>query len=191
MLNELVLKFATWLDSYQSSTDLHESLYMYGWVEGTHVLTLTVFLGMLLAIDLRLLGVAFKEIPASTFVERLNKPMMIGFVVMLISGVLLYYAIPIRSSQSIWFRMKIVLLISAGINAFLIRKMTRGSDMSWDNSPVPPTRIRVGAGLSLCFWALVIACGRMMAYDWWDCHKEMPQFMYWAAGCVNELAAYE
>jgi hypothetical protein len=28
----------------------------------------------------------------------------------------------------------------------------------------------------------------MIAYDWWDCHKAMPGFMYWAAGCVNELA---
>ena len=56
MLNELLFKFATWLDGFQASTNLHEALYAYGWVEGTHVLTLTLFLGMLLVIDLRLLG---------------------------------------------------------------------------------------------------------------------------------------
>ncbi|RLA40109.1 MAG: hypothetical protein DRQ64_05405 [Gammaproteobacteria bacterium] len=191
MLNELLFKFATWLDGFQSSTNLHEALYAYGWVEGTHVLTLTLFLGMLLVIDLRLLGVAFKELPASTLVERLDKPMMIGFIVMLISGALLFYAIPVRSTQSIWFRIKVVFIIAAGINALLIRNMTRSSDMSWDNDPVPPKRIRVGAALSLGLWVLVVASGRNMAYDWWDCHKEMPHFMYWAAGCVNELAAFE
>lgn len=191
MLNELLLKFATWLDGFQSSTDLHESLYAYAWVEGTHVLTLMLFLGMLLVIDLRLLGKSFTGIPASTIIERLDKPMMIGFVVMLISGALLYYAIPIRSTQSIWFRIKVVFLIAAGINALLIRNMTRASDMSWDNDPIPPKRIRIGAGLSLAFWVCVIAAGRMMAYDWWDCQKDIPYFMYWAAGCVNEMAAFE
>ncbi len=191
MLNELLFKFASWLDTFQSSTDLHESLYMYAWVESTHVLTLMLFLGMLLVIDLRLLGVAFTDVAASKIVERLDKPMMIGFVVMVISGMLLFYAIPVRSTQSIWFRIKVVLLIGAGINAFLIRNMTRSTDMAWDNDPKPPKRIRVGAGLSLALWTGVIAVGRSMAYDWWDCHKEMPYFMYWAAGCVNEMAAYE
>ena len=191
MLNELLLKFATWLDGFQSSTALHESLYMYAWVESTHVLTLILFLGMLMVIDLRLLGVAFKEVPASTIVERLDKPMMIGFVIMVISGALLFYAIPIRSTQSIWFRIKVVLLIAAGINALLIRNMTRTSDMSWDNDPTPPKRIRVGAGLSLALWLLVVGMGRSMAYDWWDCKKELSYFMYWAAGCVDEMAAFE
>jgi len=191
MLNELLFKFASWLDAFQSSTDLHESLYMYAWVEGTHVLTLMLFLGMLLVIDLRLLGAAFTNIPASKIVERLDKPMMIGFVVMIISGMLLFYAIPVRSAQSIWFRIKVVLLITAGINAFLIRQRTKSSDMSWDNDPIPPKRIRIGAALSLGLWFLVIGAGRSMAYDWWDCHKEMPYFMYWAAGCVNELAEFE
>lgn len=192
MLNELIFKFASWLDTFQSSTDLHESLYMYAWVETTHVLTLILFLGMLFVIDLRLLGVAFKEVKVSTIVERLDKPMMIGFVVMIISGALLFYAIPVRSAQSIWFRIKVILLIAAGINALLIRNMTRSPDMqTWDNDPVPPKRVRVGAALSIGLWTGVIGVGRSMAYDWWDCTKELPYFMYWAAGCVNEMAALE
>lgn len=192
MLNELLLKFAMWLDTFQSSTDLHESLYMYAWVESTHVLTLILFLGMLLVIDLRLLGVAFTDVAASKIVERLDKAMLLGFVVMVISGVLLFYAIPVRSTQSIWFRIKVVLLIAAGINALLIRRMTRSSGLTWDTDPVPPRRIRVGAGLSLGLWTLVIAAGRSMAYDWWDCSKaDLPYLMYWAAGCVNELATFE
>jgi uncharacterized membrane protein len=191
VLNELLLKFASWLDTFQSSTDLHESLYMYGWVESTHVLTLILFLGMLFVIDLRLLGVAFREINVLTIVERLDRPMMIGFSIMVVSGLLLFYAIPVRSTQSIWFRIKVVLLIAAGINALLIRRMTRAPDVNWADDPVPPRRVRIGAGLSLVFWVGVIGAGRSMAYDWWDCHKVMPDFMYWAAGCVNELAASE
>jgi hypothetical protein len=191
LLNEVLLQLALWLDSHQLSTDLHESYYMYSWVESTHVLTLMLFLGMLIIIDLRLLGFAFRDVPASVMIKRLDKPMLLGFFIMTVTGFLLFYAIPVRTTTSIWFRIKVVLLISAGINALLIRRMTQSSELTWDNDPVPPKRIRRGAGLSLGLWIGVIATGRMIAYDWWDCTRQMPYFMYWAAGCVNEMAAFE
>ena len=191
MLNELLLGLAIWLDGQAWSTDLHESYYLYGWVETTHVLTLMVFLGMLFIIDLRMLGVAFPRVPASTIANRLDKPMMLGFAVMVISGFILYYAIPVRTTQSIWFRIKVVLILVAGLNALLFRRAMQGSVSSWDTDPVPPVGIRIGAWLSLGLWTGVIATGRMIAYDWFDCHQKMSGFMYWAAGCVDELAAME
>ena len=191
MLNALLFQLATWLDSQAWSTDLHESYYVYNWVESTHVLTLMVFLGMLIVIDLRMLGLAFTQVPVSTVADRLETPMMIGLTMMVITGFLLYYAIPVRTTTSIWFRIKVVLIIFAAINALLIRHFTKKHSQEWDTNAVPPKRIRIGAALSITFWAGVIMTGRMIAYDWWDCHKEMPYFMYWAAGCINEMAAFE
>ena len=191
MLNELLLTFAQWLDTHQWSTDIHESIYMYSWIEATHVLTLMIFLGMLCVIDLRMLGAIFPNVPASKIAERLDKPMIIGFAIMLITGFLLFYAIPVRSTQSIWFRIKVVLLILAGINAFMFRAKMQASSGTWDLDPIPPKRIRMGAIASLVLWAGVVITGRTIAYDWFDCHKQLPEFMYWAAGCVNELAALE
>ena len=188
MLNELLLNFARWIDTQNWSTQLHESIYMYAWVETTHVLTLMVFLGMLFVIDLRMLGLVFKEVPASTLAARLDRPMIIGFIVMVVTGFLLYYAIPVRSTQSIWFRIKVVMLIAAGVNAYLFRKRMLESVDSWDTAPKPPKNIRLGAGISLFCWAVVVITGRTIAYDWFDCHKELPYFMYWAAGCVDEMA---
>ena len=191
MLNELLLNLARWLDSQSWSTSIHESIYLYSWIETTHVLTLMVFLGMLFVIDLRMLGAIFPNVPASTIAQRLDKPMMIGFGVMLITGFLLYYAIPVRTTQSLWFRIKVVLLIAAGINAFLFRAKMQASSNSWDLDPIPPKRIRIGAALSLVLWAGVVITGRTIAYDWFDCHKQLPYFMYWAAGCVDEMAALQ
>ena len=191
MLNELLLNLARWLDSQSWSTSIHESIYLYSWIETTHVLTLMVFLGMLFVIDLRMLGAIFPNVPASTIAQRLDKPMMIGFVVMLITGFLLYYAIPVRTTQSLWFRIKVVLLIAAGINAFLFRAKMQASSNSWDLDRIPPKRIRIGAALSLVLWAGVVITGRTIAYDWFDCHKQLPYFMYWAAGCVDEMAALQ
>ena len=188
MLNEWLLGLAHWVDSFPASTTLHESLYMYNWVESTHVLTLTLFLGMLFLIDLRILGLAFPTLSASTMAQRLDKPMLIGFAVMLATGFLLYFAIPVRTTQSVWFRVKVLLLIAAAINAFLFRARMKALEEAQAAQAKLPKRLRVGAGLSLVLWAGVVLCGRAIAYDWFDCHKQLPALMYWAAGCVDELA---
>lgn len=191
MLNELLLNLAHWFDAQAWSTALHESLYMYSWIETTHVLTLTVFLGMLFVIDLKILGMIFPTVPASLIAERLDKPMILGFAVMVITGLLLYYAIPVRTTQSVWFRIKVVLMVAAGINALLFRNRMRDADASWDGVTAAPKRLKVGAGLSLALWAGVVVTGRSIAYDWFDCTKELPYFMYWAAGCVDEMARFQ
>ena len=90
MLNEILLSLARWLDSQSWSTQIHESIYLYSWIETTHVLSLMIFLGMLCVIDLRMLGWVFDKVPASTIANRLDKPMMIGFAIMLISGSVSY-----------------------------------------------------------------------------------------------------
>lgn len=190
MLNEWLLTLARWLDTQSWSTQIHESIYLYAWIETTHVLTLMVFLGMLFVIDLRMLGLIFPNVRASTIAERLDRPMMIGLGLMVVSGLLLYYAIPVRTTQSIWFRIKVVLLILAAINAFAFRARMQASVDSWDLDPKPPRHIRLGAAVSIGLWAGVVVTGRTIAYDWFDCHKELPFAMYWAAGCVDEMAAF-
>ena len=190
MLNEWLLTLARWLDTQSWSTQIHESIYLYAWIETTHVLTLMVFLGMLFVIDLRMLGLVFPNVRASTIAQRLDRPMMIGFGLMVISGLLLYYAIPVRTTQSLWFRIKVVLLILAAINAFTFRARMQASADSWDLDPKSPRHIRLGAAISIGLWAGVVVTGRTIAYDWFDCHKELPFAMYWAAGCVDEMAAF-
>jgi uncharacterized membrane protein len=190
-MNQMLVDFARWLDAKPWSIGLHESFYMYNWIESTHVLTLMLSLGALCIIDLRMLGWAFKDVPASKLSARLATPMTIGFIIMFITGIILFTAIPVRNTQSIWFRIKMILLVVAAINAFLFHRHMSESVGSWDTAPVPPKRTRVGAAISLTVWALVVLCGRFIAYDWYDCGKaENSAFMNWAAGC-NVTAADE
>ena len=98
MLSQLIYDFAMWLDASRWSTLLHESYYMYNWVETTHVLSLTLSLGMLFVIDLRMLGITLPQVPATTIAKRLQLPMFIGFGLMVLTGLLLFYAIPVRSA---------------------------------------------------------------------------------------------
>lgn len=184
-MNELLYNLAVMLDDTQWSTLLHESYYMYNWTESTHVLTLMVSLGMLFLIDLRMLGYAFPDVPASKIASRLSWPMAIGFTVMFITGIMLFYAVPVRSTQSIWFRIKMVLLVAAAINAFLFHKRMTESVANWDTDTRAPSRLRTGAILSLVFWTIVVICGRFIAYDWFDCEQNPGAFIGTLAGCVD------
>lgn len=183
-MNELLYNFAVWLDTQQWSTSLHESYYMYNWVESTHVLTLMLCLGMLFLIDLRMLGLVMTNIPANQIAHRLNWPMMIGFSIMIITGLALYYAVPVRSTQSIWFRFKVILLFAAAVNAILFHFNMKKSEENWDQAGRAPVNLRWGARLSLVFWILIVVFGRFIAYDWFDCEYTEPGIMQALSGCV-------
>ena len=184
-MNEFVYRLAIWLDDTRWSTMLHESYYMYNWVESTHVITLMLSLGILFLIDLRMLGYALPDVPASMLAARLNLPMLIGFVLMFITGLLLFYAVPVRTAQSLWFRIKLVLLVACAINAMLFHHRMNQSAGSWDTEPRAPGPLRLGALLSLVFWSLIVICGRFIAYDWFDCSPRSSGFMATISGCID------
>jgi uncharacterized membrane protein len=140
---------------------------------------------MLFFIDLRMLGMALPQVPASVIARRLRMPMFIGFGLTLITGLLLFYAIPVRSAQSVWLRIKLVLLLGAAVNAVLFHYRMQQSVASWDHAAVAPRNIRSGALLSLLFWALIVICGRLIAYDWYDCAHGQSGFIAAFAGCLD------
>src|SRR3954452_24924662 len=96
-----LLPLCQWLADTSGSIALHESLFMCPLVESAHVLTLCLFLGMAIMFDLRLLGLTMTSVPISAIKRRLGPWMVAGFIVMVITGSLLFYAIPVRSYQSI------------------------------------------------------------------------------------------
>ncbi len=177
-----LLPFVQWLAHTPGSIALHESVYMYPLVESAHVLTLCVFLGLAVMWDLRLVGLTLTRVPASQLKQRLGPWMTGGFLVMAITGVMLFYAVPVRSYQSIWFRMKAVALVLAGLNAFVFHRTIDQRIDRWDTDPVPPRAARLAGARSLVLWTIIVVAGRMIAYDWFDCDKQ-PQ-----RGIVNTLA---
>jgi len=179
-----VADFANRLGATDWSVGLHESFYMFNWVESTHVLFLMVSLGMLVVIDLRMLGWWMSDVPASKVASRIGTPMFIGFSVMVITGLALFTAIPVRYTHSLWFRIKLVLLFVAAINAFLFHRHMNRSVATWDTAKVPPSRTRMAAALSLALWAGIVVCGRFIAYDWYDCGKFSNSVLLWATGCA-------
>ena len=181
-----LLPFCEWLASTRGSIALHESLFMYPLVESTHVLALTLFVGLTSVMDLRLVGLAFRQVPVTEITLRLLPWIRVGFVIMVVTGVLLFYAIPVRSYQNVFFRLKVIFLILAGLNAWMFHSTIFRSVERWNTDPVTPARARFAGAASLFLWACIIVAGRMIAYNWVDCDKPQPPLVVWAAGCPAE-----
>jgi hypothetical protein len=145
-----LLTFCEWLANTPGSVALHESVYVYPVIESIHVLTLCLFLGLAVMLDLQLVGISMRQTPVSELADRLLPWTVTGFVVMVISGVLLFYGIPVRTYQNIFFRIKVVLLILSGLNAFLFHSTAYRKVAEWNLLAVPPSRARIAGGLSLC-----------------------------------------
>ena len=106
--------------------------------------------------------------PVSQLVRRLMPWMIAGFVVMVATGASLFYADPVRTYFNIFFRLKVVFLLAAGVNAALFHVMASRTGPQWDLDSRPPMRARVAGGVSLALWAAIVVCGRMIAYHWVD-----------------------
>jgi hypothetical protein len=178
-----LLPFCQWLANTPGSIALHESLFMYPLTESVHVLTLCLFVGITLMLDLRLTGLALRNIPVIEVVSRLRPLMFVGFFIMVVSGVLLFYAIPVRSYQNIFFRVKAVFLVLAGLNALAFERGIFRTVDRWARDARPPKRARMAGAASLLLWAGVIVTGRMIAYNWFDCDKPQPRWVQIATGC--------
>ena len=163
-----MLGFCQWLGNTPWSVALHESILAYPVVESVHVLTLCLFLGLVVMLDLRLLGVTMLKTPVSEVMERLAPWTIAGFAVMAITGSLLFYAIPVKTYLNIFFRLKVLFLLLAGANTAVFHRMTSNNMSEWDQDPVPPLRARLAGGLSLVLWAGIVVAGRMIAYNWLD-----------------------
>ncbi len=177
--------FLEWLGSTAWSVALLESFWVWPLLESTHIMTLTLFVGTAVMMDLRLLGVNFKSVPISEFTSRMLPWTRGAFAVMALTGVLIFYSAPVRYYHNIFFRLKVLLLIVAGLNAFVFHRGIHRRVAEWDLGAVLPREARVAGAVSLVCWALIVVTGRMIAYNWFDCDiQPQSDFINWASGCV-------
>ncbi len=175
-----------WLANTEWSIALHESQYAYAVIESIHVWSLCLFVGFAVLLDLRLVGAIFHDVPVSQMARRVLPWTKVGFLVMVVSGIVLFYAIPLRTYHNVFFRIKAVLLILAGLNAFVFHRGIYAKVSHWDLA-VPPRPARMAGVWSLVLWAAIIFSGRLIAYNWFDCSKPQPATVTAIAGCTPDM----
>ena len=178
--------FFVWLEGTPWSARLLESLWVWPLLESAHVLSITVFVGTAVMMDLRLVGVSFGGVRASDFTGRLLPWTRWGFAVMVVTGLLVFYSNPVRYYHNMFFRFKMLLMVIAGLNVWVFHSRIHKKVAEWDLEPSPPRAARLAGAVSIVAWMLIVISGRLIAYNWFDCDiQPQPAFVNWASGCAT------
>ena len=154
-----------WMQNSDIGTGIRESIWLFPIVEATHVLALAFSVGVLVWFDLRLMGWGMKHQPISQVHKQMMPLAFAGFVVMFITGVLLFWSEAEKCYLSGFFRAKVVFLVLAGLNAGFFELSTKKTIEDWDKYPIPPVRARMAGLVSIISWTAVIIAGRATAYN--------------------------
>tara|TARA_B110000495_G_C23037086_1_gene619808 strand:- start:2241 stop:2816 length:576 start_codon:yes stop_codon:yes gene_type:complete len=151
-----------WLEMSPLAEWVGGSLIGYPLMLTSHGVGMSIVVGILFVMNLRLLGF-FNGIAFSAF-NPLLKLAWAGFVLNFISGCALFIAQATVFIESIPFLIKIAAIFLAGINAAFIQNLMKQKSVNWDAGDVVSGSVRWLAISSLVLWSTVIVAGRMIAY---------------------------
>jgi len=157
-----------WLSEMPWSIGLRESLYVSPYLTVAHVVSMCIFAGLIVMMDLRLLGVGNMHTPFSEVQRRLFPWQMLGMALSSVTGLTLAFADPMRFYVNIFFWTKMLVMVLAGINALAFHFITYNSVVKWDSTASTPFGARLSGALSIVMWAVVIVSGRLIPYNWFQ-----------------------
>jgi hypothetical protein len=158
-------KICAYLYHSEVGMGIRESVWVFPIIEGTHLLGIALSVGLLCWFDLRLLGWAMRDQPVSKVWQQIMPVAFVGFGLMFVSGLLLFWAEALTAYHSVHFWIKLLLLILAGVNALRFETTAHKNMAEWDLAPVPPLNARMTGAISLILWTAIIVTGRTMAYS--------------------------
>jgi hypothetical protein len=125
-----------------------------------HFVGLCLLFGVVLVVNLRLLGVITHVSFASVY--RLVPWGILGFAINFASGMLLFVAVPDQYTQNRGFRWKMVAMLVASVTMLYPTIFHRVSDLEAEERA--PLHTKVIAGASIVLWVAVIFLGRYLPY---------------------------
>lgn len=148
--------FATALEGLALAEWLRYSRWGYAAVNAAHILGISLLVGAVVTLDLRLLGL-WRSIELGPLYRVLSSVAATGLIVAIASGLLLFSVRATEYALLELFYLKLA-LIAAG--AGLAAAMHFGLDIKHSSRE----RQRLAGALSLLIWPAVLVCGRLLAF---------------------------
>lgn len=153
----MLLPFFQWADTLWVSEWIRASTWAFALIEVFHLFGLTILLGTLAVVNLRLFGVGLKSPHIKDLASDAWTWMLIGGGVSVSSGFLLFASEAMKCYASGPFFIKMPLLFFALVFTFAFqKKMTRSDE--------PSGASKFGAVLSMVLWFGVGLAGRAIAF---------------------------
>src|SRR3954464_13329302 len=148
------------LQDSAAATTLREDASLFPWVEAVHVLALSIVIGCVAIIELRLIGLAGLGRPVSRVLKDLLPYTWSAFGVAVLSGFALFASNAITYAHNAYFLSKLGLLIGVGLNVFFFHTAGERPIQRWDTAARTPLPARLSGLLSLAGCLGIVACGR-------------------------------
>jgi uncharacterized membrane protein len=153
-----------WLEATSLGTSVRESLWLFPVIETVHIFGIILLVGGTSILDLRLMGLTFREEPVSKLAKRFLPWAWAGFIIQVSTGLLMFASEATKMYGNLGFQYKMLMILVAGVNAFVFHSLAYQSVGKWDNDPVAPVSARIAGLLSIILWFGIVAAGRWIAY---------------------------
>jgi len=159
-----LLGWCHWLEATPMGTSIRESQWLFPAIETVHLIGISMLVGSTSILDLRLLGVSLKKTPIATLTAMVLPWAWIGFTTQLVTGFLLFSAEATQVYTDWVFRIKMLLIAAAGINALAFHLTTNRRATQWENNLVMPMGAKIAGLSSILLWCGVVFAGRWIAF---------------------------
>jgi uncharacterized protein DUF6644 len=157
-----MMELFAWLEQTAIADAIRTSRWMYPAIETGHYIGLSLLVGGIMLIDLRVLGFA-RTLPLRSMIGLLPF-VWVGFIINVTTGTLLFIYGATNFGTNPAFLLKMTFMVLAGLNALAFDLAVRRSSFDWVAADRPPVYVKTFATLSFGLWLCVVTTGRWMAY---------------------------
>lgn len=152
-----------WLETSGFGRALRQSLWLYPSLEIIHLIGIVLLVGASAMFYLRVLGLS-RNLSVIALGRYLLPWSVAGFVVLVITGLMMFAAHATEFWDNSAFIVKMSLIVFAGINVVTFHFGIYSTAPLWDVGMEAPPTARLQAAGSLVLWIGVIAYGWLIAY---------------------------
>ena len=139
-----------------------ETSWLFISAETLHFMGLSILLGALAVFDARIFGLV-RQAPGDRLLGLIPLALF-GFLINLVSGVVMFASDPFRYWSNPWFKWKLALIAFAGLNAVWFWFAEHEALKALPRVQAADVAAKVVAGASLLLWLAVLAVGRLLPY---------------------------
>lgn len=159
-----ILALCHWLENTGMGSTVRDSIWLFPTMEVIHLFGIVLLVGSTSILDLRLTGWAFREDSVVKLARRFLPWTWTGFALMATTGFFLFASESAKMYDNVAFRLKILMIVLAGVNAFLFHTFAYRKVETWQQAATPPIAAKFAGYCSLLLWVGIAVAGRVIAY---------------------------
>jgi hypothetical protein len=160
----LLYALISYFEDSALADNIRENDLLFPLIESVHVLSICLVVGSILAVDLRLLGLASINRPVSRVANGILPLTWSAFAIAVASGSLLFISNATKYLENGYFVAKILLICAAGLNMAVFHAISARDLPKWENEKTLPLSAQLAGGLSILLWVSVVTCGRWIGF---------------------------